>query len=106
MGVKITLNETGVRPKGFMPQYSFDKINWVDYNGGEIDAPEDTGMIYARIISIKPISPEKVKATTKRHKKQIKQLQSANSELLAALKAAAINPNQQIVSETILKYTK
>jgi hypothetical protein len=28
------------------------------------------------------------------------------NELLEALKAAAINPNQQIVSETILKYTK
>jgi hypothetical protein len=37
---------------------------------------------------------------------EITQLQSANAELLEALKAAAINPNQQIVSETILKYTK
>jgi hypothetical protein len=34
------------------------------------------------------------------------QLARANAELLEALKAAAINPNQQIVSETILKYTR
>jgi seryl-tRNA synthetase len=34
------------------------------------------------------------------------QLRKENAELLEALKAAAINPNQQIVSETILKYTK
>ena len=33
-------------------------------------------------------------------------LEQANAELLEALKAAAINPNQQIVSETILKHTK
>ena len=34
------------------------------------------------------------------------QLARANAELLEALKAAAINPNQQIVIETILKYTR
>jgi hypothetical protein len=37
---------------------------------------------------------------------KINELQSANAELLEALKAAAINPNQTIVTETILKYTK
>jgi hypothetical protein len=37
---------------------------------------------------------------------EIPELIRANAELLEALKAAAINPNQTIVTETILKYTK